>query len=147
MNLCLAILFNRSFYTLNYLTFYQAKTPTDHVFMQFKFYFHLTKWLYLSVWVVCFLKWLFPLTPLYYSFRLICKCGIHNLSHGPISAKHNQLYSIILQWEHSLLPRDYPPFILNYPPPNSPHALGGLLKFGGLKFFFFLNKRFINVLM
>ncbi len=36
------------------------------------------------------------------------------------------------KWRHCFLSCDFPPFILNYPPPNPPHALGGLLKLNGL---------------
>ncbi len=32
-----------------------------------------------------------------------------------------------------MLSRDFPPFILNYPPPNPLHALGSLLKLNGLR--------------
>ncbi len=42
-----------------------------------------------------------------------------DLSHEPITAKHNQSYPIILLWRHCLLSRDFPPLILNYPLPNS----------------------------
>ncbi len=37
------------------------------------------------------------------------------------------------KWRHCFLSCDFPPFILNYPPPNPPHALGGLLKLNGLR--------------
>ncbi len=40
---------------------------------------------------------------------------------------------IISLLRHCFLSRDFPPFILNYPPPNSLHALVGLLKLNGLR--------------
>ncbi len=69
--------------------------------------------------------------PLYCSFRRISGEGRKDVSHDPITAEHNQWYPII--WRHCLLSRDFPPFFLSYPPPNTPHSLGGLLKLNGLK--------------
>ncbi len=54
-------------------------------------------------------------------------------SHEPVTATYNQSYPIISQWRRCLLSHDFPPFILNYPPLNPPHALGGLLKLNGLR--------------
>ncbi len=51
----------------------------------------------------------------------------------PITAEHYQSHPIHLRWRHCLLSRDFLPFILNYPPPKSQNALGGVLKLNGLR--------------
>ncbi len=46
--------------------------------------------------MTCFLKWVFALTALYCSFRLIRKCGVHTNTRGgiyrPITVEHIQSY-------------------------------------------------------
>ncbi len=79
------------------------------------------------------LKSVFTLTLLYCPFRLIHEHKRRDLSHEPITADHNQSYPIISRWRHCLPSRDFPPFILNYPPLNPAQALGGLLKLNGLR--------------
>ncbi len=80
-----------------------------------------------------FLKSVFTFTLLYCPFRLIHEHERWDLSHEPITADHNQSYPIISCWRHCLPSRDFPPFILNYPPLNPAQALGGLLKLNGLR--------------
>jgi len=57
----------------------------------------------------------------------------HDLAHEPITADHSHSHPIISRWRHCFLSCDFPPFFLNYPPPNPLHALGGLLKLNGLR--------------
>ncbi len=55
---------------------------------------------------------------------LISTSWLLSKSHEPIIAAQMQSFPIILRWRHCLLLHDFPPFILNYPPPNSRHTLG-----------------------
>ncbi len=81
-----------------------------------------------------FLKLVFPLKPSYCSYTDLRMCtNTRERIYCMNQSQPNQSYPIILRWRCCLLSHDFPSFILNYPPPDSPHALVGLLKLNGLR--------------
>ncbi len=88
----------------------------------FKSYFDVTKWLYLSVWVVYLLfKIRLPINTIILFIQTDSRTRTgQNLLHEPITAEYNQSYPIIS------LSHDFHPFILKYPQKLTAHFRGSV---------------------